>query len=890
MAQEADDDNDVPMDTKHIEITAPTATATAPEETSNNTAADKEPSDQPMADEAKAKADDDEKKSPALLRPSTIGMNPIDLVQSAMGDYLNEMSAADLKASELYEAHQQRQQQLMRQFVADSLRLMHEFNTSLDPIHAVLNRLKAPLEQVLLDQFVSIPCDDLEAMTKAKGGTAHRGMGMGRMGSTWGVSHHQFGYNQRRNISENPHLSYIDLGAEIKSLKSRQPSQAQPTQPSQPADDDPQSREPSQDAPMTDKETSNQPQPQSPQCDASDQYTQAILGYLSDTNNITESQQSQVLGFFTKINAERQRLRQEQEAKIMREQQEAAQREQRVAAAVMLQSVVPWLELPQATIIVAMKSDNVEQATNYCMSSDPMEIYSAINDYKQKHPETSSSANPSDPTSLGDLSSLGDLERQTSLGRSTLDKRVLNRNRSTGLAKCVTFRCASISDDGQVSLRAVLDRNNIPLDPAAAKVMTISMPELVKCAGLKLESPEMVKAACSSRVMRVMFQCLQDANSHRSEFLPISVTPRCRDTEYEFRFDERTPVDDQCLSSVTHRMDGAVLFQGVFDDGKGLSLVGAALNHPIDIYAEVMDEVTHNIVAIILENDLRDNVVVDVCNLSFTDRTLADVIADSAKELAEADAAGNKISYRIVVKDERIIGVLTRLGSEIKEMPYIEHSWLKEGELVSVPSQGMLGILRTVPTGLIVTNDPHREKLASKKTSTYERNPLSEIKCKHVADLDGYVDVDVFRVGDGQWRQMGDPLRQAFAVIDLKRADEEEQGIWMSMQQQAEDESKQREMGQVKEGQGRMRELLESVEREVKGIKGWKKGGDGRRTPKEMLDAATKSVEEARALLGKMKGVEEMGDEERKFVDEVEKEISAWSRELRALRIEVRMM
>ena len=45
------------------------------------------------------------------------------LVQSAMTDFLNEMSAADLKASELYQAPLLRQQ-LMRQFVADSLRVM----------------------------------------------------------------------------------------------------------------------------------------------------------------------------------------------------------------------------------------------------------------------------------------------------------------------------------------------------------------------------------------------------------------------------------------------------------------------------------------------------------------------------------------------------------------------------------------------------------------------------------------------------------------------------------------------------------------------------------------------------------------------------------------------
>ena len=50
-----------------------------------------------------------------------------------------------------------------------------------------------------------------------------------------------------------------------------------------------------------------------PQCDKADVYTQAILG------------------FFSKMQAERTRLRQTQEAKIV-QQQEQPQREQRVAA------------------------------------------------------------------------------------------------------------------------------------------------------------------------------------------------------------------------------------------------------------------------------------------------------------------------------------------------------------------------------------------------------------------------------------------------------------------------------------------------------------------------------------------------------------------------------
>ena len=64
------------------------------------------------------------------------------------------------------------------------------------------------------------------------------------------------------------------------------------------------------------------------QCDESDVCTQAIMCYLSN-----------------KMQAEQTRLRQAQEAKIVQEQ---AQQEQCVAASVMLQSLVPSLELEQA--------------------------------------------------------------------------------------------------------------------------------------------------------------------------------------------------------------------------------------------------------------------------------------------------------------------------------------------------------------------------------------------------------------------------------------------------------------------------------------------------------------------------------------------------------------
>merc|ERR1712013_959955 len=142
------------------------------------------------------------------------------------------------------------------------------------------------------------------------------------------------------------------------------------------------------------------------------------------------------------------------------------------------------------------------------------------------------------------------------------------------------------------------------------------------------------------------------------------------------------------------------------------------------------------------------------------------------------------------------------------------------------------------------------------------------------ADLDGFVDVDVMRTSAGVWRERGDALKQAFAVPDLREANEEERALWMSMQQQKADEEK----GQSKE---RIESALERVEKEVNGIKSYKKGGE--RTPKEMLD-------EAQEMLAQMKAREELSEEEGVFVKEMEAKVGRFVREVRALRIEVRMM
>lgn len=210
-------------------------------------------------------------------------------------------------------------------------------------------------------------------------------------GASWGVAPNVHQYNQRNNISENPHLRYIDLGPEIKSLRTQQSQQSQQTQQN---GDIPNTVEPAngggadvEDSPMIDKasddnanentnatnnansngnsnnnsnnnlndisngNSNDDPNDESKRRER-EMYSQSVLGYLSEVNNISNSQRDLVFAFFTKLRTEQQRLIREQEEKIRQQQAEQRRKEQRDAGGAMLISVVPWLTLEQAKVVM----------------------------------------------------------------------------------------------------------------------------------------------------------------------------------------------------------------------------------------------------------------------------------------------------------------------------------------------------------------------------------------------------------------------------------------------------------------------------------------------------------------------------------------------------------
>ena len=89
---------------------------------------------------------------------------------------------------------------------------------------------------------------------------------------------------------------------------------------------------------------------------------------------------------------------------------------------------------------------------------------------------------------------------------------------------------------------------------------------------------------------------------------------------------------------------------------------------PVELYTEEIDEETHNIVQLYF-SDLRDEVAVDVVNLTNTDLTLS----DDECCVFQQDATGAALNYKIIVRDGAILSVLYQEGGEVRPSPFVEH-------------------------------------------------------------------------------------------------------------------------------------------------------------------------------------------------------------------------
>ena len=137
-------------------------------------------------------------------------------------------------------------------------------------------------------------------------------------------------------------------------------------------------------------------------------------------------------------------------------------------------------------------------------------------------------------------------------------------------------------------------------------------------------------------------------------------------------------------------------------------------------------------------SDLRDEVAVDVLNLTGTDVSLEDAECITF----DADATGAALNYKIIVRDGRVVAVLYQEGGEVRHSPFIEHALPPPGSFVTL-ADGSLGILQALPRGLVVARTPR--ELPELPSQWAPRAGLRR-KGKHPAELPGMVDVKVVQL------------------------------------------------------------------------------------------------------------------------------------------------
>ena len=157
---------------------------------------------------------------------------------------------------------------------------------------------------------------------------------------------------------------------------------------------------------------------------------------------------------------------------------------------------------------------------------------------------------------------------------------------------------------------------------------------------------------------------------------------------------------------------------------------------PVELYTQTVDEETHNIVQVYF-SDLRDEVAVDVLNLTGTETSLDDAECCSFPP----DATGAALNYKIIVRDAAVVAVLYQEGDDVIPSPFIEHKLPAAGSFVTLPD-GALGKLGPLPRGLIVTRVPAD---LAENAPVWPAAPGLRHKGKHPAELPGMVDLQLLQ-------------------------------------------------------------------------------------------------------------------------------------------------
>ena len=166
-------------------------------------------------------------------------------------------------------------------------------------------------------------------------------------------------------------------------------------------------------------------------------------------------------------------------------------------------------------------------------------------------------------------------------------------------------------------------------------------------------------------------------------------------------------------------------------------------------------------------SDLRDEVAVDVLNLTNTELTLQ----DSECSVFQQDATGAALNYKIIVRDGAVIAVLYQEGDEVHSSPFVEHRMPQKGAYVTLPDDS-LGKIGALPRGLVVATTPR--DLPDNASQFPPRSGLRP-KGKHPAELPGLVDIEIIQQ-DGA--VLWPPHQCSVPVCALRTADSSRLQAW----------------------------------------------------------------------------------------------------------------
>ena len=295
-----------------------------------------------------------------------------------------------------------------------------------------------------------------------------------------------------------------------------------------------------------------------------------------------------------------------------------------------------------------------------------------------------------------------------------------------------------------VTLEKLSDRNGIAMLPAAEDPLDgfsrsgrgqteFKLPLRLLGARVRVLSEAEAQAATRAANERI-FVVRYAGGEHGGPIEPVQILPEGLSlAEYDISF-----AAGAAAMRVEHRLDGPVRCRA-----EPAAQKQVFSETPVELYTQEVDAETHNIVQVYF-SDLRDEVAVDVLNLTGTETSLDDEECCAFPP----DATGAALNYKIIVRDGSVVAVLYQEGDDVRPSPFIEHKLPSAGAFVTL-ADGSLGKLGALPRGLIVTRAP---------TEMPENAPLwppmrgLRPKGKHPAELPGMIDLQVLQThGQVAW-------------------------------------------------------------------------------------------------------------------------------------------